>query len=118
MRGQLVAMEAGQVHDLKSELEHGLPPFIRAPEFALRGPASYVCLVAEKRWSKLAVLDFGRECGKGWLKWALRWDCLGLPRPGDRQPVSIPASRCSSTMERTWQDMSDLLRRLQGTIFV
>ena len=117
MRGQLAVMESGQVRELTSLLEHEPPPGVRVPDFALRAPAPYSVLVTEERWSKLAVLDFNRDCGPGWKAFQLRWDIFNVPRPHDRVPIAIPGDRVSTSLARTWQDMADLIRRLEGTSF-
>ena len=110
-------MESGQVRELTSLLEHEPPPGVLVPDFALRAPAPYSVLVTEERWSKLAVLDFNRGCGPGWKAFQLRWDIFNVPRPHDRVAIAIPGDRFSTSLARTWQDMADLIRRLEGTSF-
>ena len=86
---------------------------------ALRAPGAFIALVVSSRWATLAVTDVGssQQGVAAWQTNAVPWSRLDLVPPAALDHPRVSADHRDESMQATWQDLADLLRRLQSTDF-
>ena len=118
-RGPVVPIDREHDQVLRADLVPAVPREVGPVDRALRAPGAFIALVVSGRWATFAVTDVGssRQGVAAWQKFAIQWSDLDLVPPAVLDHPQVPAEHRDESMQKTWQDLADMLRRLMPTEF-